>query len=89
MEMTDEEIEQLIARDLGFDTWEWQKSRPEGPVIYKCTKGGNADGLERSVFTCPSCGSSGMLKSQGDSIGCRCGFKVRMEDTGFFEAGGP
>ncbi len=89
MEMTDEEVEQLIARDLGFDTWEWQKSRPEGPVIYKCTKGGNADGLERSVFTCPSCGSSGMLKSQGDSIGCSCGFKVRMEETGFFETCGP
>lgn len=89
MKMTDEEVEQLIARDLGFDTWDWQKSRPEGPIIYKCTKGGNADGLERSVFTCPSCGSSGKLKSQGDSIGCSCGFKVRMEDTGFFEAGGP
>lgn len=89
MKMTDEEVEQLIARDLGFDTWDWQKSRPEGPIIYKCTKGGNADGLERSVFTCPSCGSSGKLKSQGDSIGCSCGFKVRMEDTGFFEAAGP
>lgn len=89
MKMTDEEVEQLIARDLGFDTWDWQKSRPEGPIIYKCTKGGNADGLERSVFTCPSCGYSGKLKSQGDSIGCSCGFKVRMEDTGFFEAGGP
>ena len=88
-EMTDEEVEQLIAKDLGFNTWEWQKSRPEGPVIYKCTKGGNADGLERSVFTCPSCGSFGTLKSQGDSIGCSCGFKVRMEDTGFFETGGP
>lgn len=89
MKMTDEEVEQLIARDLGFDTWDWQKSRPEGPITYKCTKGGNADGLERSVFTCPSCGYSGKLKSQGDSISCSCGFKVRMEDTGFFEAGGP
>ena len=88
-EMTDEEVEQQIAKDLGFDTWEWQKTRAEGPVIYKCTKGGNADGLERSAFCCPSCGSFGTLKSKGDSIGCSCGFKVRMEDTGFFEAGGP
>lgn len=88
-EMTDEEVEQLIAKDLGFDTWEWQKSRPEGPVRYKCAKGGNAEGLERSVFTCPACGAFGTLRSQGDSIGCSCGFKVRMEDTGFFEAGGP
>ncbi len=88
-EMTDEEVEQLIAKDLDFDIWEWQKLRPGGPVIFKCTRGGNADGLERSVFTCPSCGASGMLKSHGDSIGCNCGFKVRMENTGFFEAGGP
>lgn len=87
--MTDEEVEQLIAKDLSFDTWEWQKSRPDGPVRYKCKKGGNADGLERFVFTCPACGAFGKLKSQGDSIGCSCGFKVRMEDTGFFEAGGP
>ena len=88
-EMTDEEVEQQIAKDLGLDTWEWQKTRAEGPVIYKCTKGGNADGLERSAFCCPSCGSFGTLKSKGDSIGCSCGFKVHMEDTGFFEAGGP
>ncbi len=88
-EMTDEEVEQLIAKDLAFDTWEWQKSRPEGPVRYKCKKGGNADGLERLLFACPSCGSFGTLKSQGDSIGCRCGFRVRMEDTGFFEPGSP
>ena len=86
-EMSDEEVEQLIAKDLGFDTWEWQKSRPEGSVRYICAKGGNADGLERSVFTCPSCGAIGTLKSKGDSIGCSCGFRVRMEDTGFLEDG--
>ena len=88
-EMSDEEVEQLIAKDLAFDTWEWQKSRPDGPVRYKCTKGGNADGLERSVFTCPSCGAFGTLRSKGDSISCSCGFRLRMLDTGFFEEGGP
>ena len=79
----------MIAGDLAFDIWKWQKSQPDGPVRYKCSKGGNADGLERSVFTCPSCGAFGTLKSKGDSIGCSCGFKLRMEDTGFFEEGGP
>ena len=87
--MTDEEIEQLIAKDLSFDTWEWQKSRPEGPLKYKCIKGGNAEGLERSVFTCPPCGAFGALRSQGDSIGCSCGFKMRMYDTGFFASPEP
>lgn len=84
-EMSDEEVEQLIAKDLGFDTWEWQKSRPEGPLRYKCGKGGNAEGLERSVFTCPSCGAFGTLKSKGDSISCSCGLKIRMDDTGFLD----
>lgn len=88
-EMTDEEVEKQIAEDLSFDIWKWQKTRPEGPVIYKCRKGGNADGLERLVFTCPSCGSYGKLRSEGDSIGCSCGFRLRMLDTGFFEEGGP
>ena len=84
-EMSDEEVEQLIAKDLGFDTWGWQKSRREGPLRYKCGKGGNAEGLERSVFTCPSCGAFGTLKSKGDSISCSCGLKIRMDDTGFLD----
>ncbi|MBR3201489.1 MAG: 1-acyl-sn-glycerol-3-phosphate acyltransferase [Mogibacterium sp.] len=88
-EMSDEEVEQLISKDLGFDTWEWQKSRTGGPVKYKCTKGGNAEGLERSVFTCPACGSFGTLKSKGDSMGCSCGFSVRMADTGFLDPAEP
>lgn len=87
--MSDDEVEKLIAKDLAFDIWEWQKTRPEGPAIYKCRKGGLADGLERLVLTCPSCGRFGTLSSQGDSIGCDCGFKVRMKDTGFFEDGSP
>ena len=88
-DMTDEEVEALIAKDLDFDTWEWQRSQPGGPVRYICGKGGNADGLERSVFTCPACGATGTLKSKGDSIGCSCGFRVRMLDTGFFEQPAP
>lgn len=87
--MTDEEVESAISRDLSFDTWEWQKTQPDGPVRFKCSKGGNADGLERAVFTCPSCGRFGTLRSDGDFIGCRCGFRVRLEDTGFFEEGAP
>lgn len=87
--MSDEEVEAAIAKDLAFDTWEWQKTRPEGPVRYKCKGGGFAEGLERSVFTCPACGAMGTLRSRGDSISCGCGFKARMLDTGFFEEGAP
>ena len=87
-EMSDEEVEAAIAKDLWFDTWEWQKTRPEGPVRFRC-KGGFAEGLERDVFTCPVCGAFGTLKSSGDHISCSCGFKIRMSDTGFFEPAEP
>ena len=82
--MTDEEVEAAIAKDLWFDTWEWQKTRPEGPVRFRCNRG-FAEGLERAVFTCPECGAFGTLRSSGDNISCGCGFRIRMTDTGFFE----
>ena len=88
-EMSDEEIEAAIANDLRFDTWEWQKSQPGGPVIYKCKKGGNAEGLERAVCSCPECVSIGRLSTAGDKISCSCGFSARLLDTGFFEQPAP
>ena len=87
-EMSDEEVEAAIAKDLWFDTWEWQKSRPDGPIKFRC-KSGNAEGIERAVFTCPDCGAFGTLRSSGDNVSCSCGFKVRMADTGFFEPAQP
>ena len=87
-EMSDEEVEAVIAKDLWFDTWEWQKSRPDGPIRFKC-KSGSAEGLERAVFSCPECGAFGTLRSSGDNISCSCGFKIRMADTGFFEPAEP
>lgn len=87
-EMSDEEVEAAIAKDLWFDTWEWQKNRPGGPVHFKCKKG-NAMGIERAIFSCPECGSFGSLKSKRDDVVCSCGFKVRLADTGFFEPAEP
>lgn len=88
-EMSDEEIEKTIADDLRFDCWEWQKSQPGGPVRYRCKKGGNAEGLERAVFSCPECRRMGTLQTGGDMISCSCGFSVRLSDTGFFEQPSP
>ena len=83
--MSDEEIEKAVAEDLNFDVWEWQKSRPDGPLRYKCKNGGNAEGLERAVFSCPECRRMGTLKTKGDRISCGCGFSMRLADTGFFD----
>ena len=87
--MSDEEVEAAIAEDLAFDIWEWQKAQPGGPVRYVCSSGGKAEGLERAVFTCPECGRMDALRSDGDHIGCSCGFKLRLEDTGFFAQPAP
>ena len=87
-EMSDEEVEAAIAKDLWFDTWEWQKSQPGGPINFRC-KNGNAEGIERAVLTCPECGAFGTVRSSGDSISCGCGFKIRLADTGFFEPSEP
>ena len=83
-EMSDEDVETAIAEDLSLSIWEWQKSQADGPVRYKC-RGKGAEGLERAVFTCPSCGSFGRLRSEGDHIGCSCGFNVRFDETGYFD----
>ncbi len=87
-EMSDEEVEAAIAKDIRFDTWEWQKTREGGPIRFRC-KGGNAEGIERSVFTCPECGAFCTLRSNGDNVSCSCGFRIRMDDTGFFEPAEP
>lgn len=87
--MSDEEIEKAIADDLAFDVWEWQKSQPGGPVRYRCDKGGNAEGLERAVCSCPDCRRIETLKTSGDFISCGCGFSLKLEDTGFFAQPGP
>lgn len=86
--MSDEEVEAAIAKDLWFDTWEWQKTREGGPIRFRC-KSGNAEGIERAVFSCPACGAFGTLRSAGDDVSCSCGFKLRMTDTGFFEPAEP
>lgn len=88
-EMSDEEVDAAIARDLAFDSIEWQKSQPGGPLRFRASKGGNADGLERSVFTCPECDRMDSLRSKGDTISCSCGFSLRLQDTGFFEQPSP
>ena len=86
--MTAEEIDEAIARDLYFDIWKWQKEQKE-PSRYVCKKGGLAEGLERAVCSCPVCGGIGDLSTKGDEIKCGCGFKTRFTETGFFEPAEP
>jgi 1-acyl-sn-glycerol-3-phosphate acyltransferase len=83
--MADEEIEKALADDLRFDIREWQASQPNGPISFKCKRGGNAEGIERAVCSCPACGSIGKLSSSKDLVKCSCGFSLRLDDTGRFD----
>ena len=85
--MKPEEINELINRDIYFNIWEWQKSLPGGPVVFriKGNEPGPAERLEKCVFTCPECGKIGTLSSAGDEIRCRCGARIRYTATGMFD----
>lgn len=85
--MKPEEINALIDRDLAFSVWDWQDSQEGGPVRFRCGrgKGGLAEKLEKSVFTCPECGMIGTIRSSGDMVKCSCGFCARYTETGHFD----
>ena len=70
-EMSDDQISEVIIKDLHEDAYETQK-RERIPF-----KGKNlAVGLESTIFTCPKCGEIGKLHSQGNRFYCDCGFSA-------------
>ena len=77
--MTAEEVDALISRDIWEDAWERQDT--EHTVFRGKTP---AEHLECLVYICPACGAVGGLASQGDQVRCRCGFSLRLTDTGSF-----
>ncbi|MBO4235851.1 MAG: 1-acyl-sn-glycerol-3-phosphate acyltransferase [Firmicutes bacterium] len=85
-EMTPEEVNAVINRDLAFDIWEWQREEEAASGTmnkYIPAKGGLADGIERMLYICPTCKRLGTLRSSGDYVDCECGFKTRFTETGF------
>ena len=69
-QMTDEEINEAIVRDLHEDAYETQKRER---IRFK----GNqlALGLESTIFVCPKCKEMGKLHSENDRFYCECGFE--------------
>ena len=84
-EMSSEEVDEAIARDLYFDVWEWQTKEGSTPSEYSHSKYGLAAGLRRALCSCPRCAKIGNLTDEGDEIKCECGFKARFTETGFFD----
>lgn len=77
-QMTPEQINQIILRDLEEDAYARQREHPVAFV------GRNlAEGLETMLCVCPKCGRLGTLRSSGDMISCDCGFSARYTEYGF------
>lgn len=78
-EMTAEEINEAIKRDIYVNAFEEQRKR------LRYYKGKNlAEHIERILFVCPHCNEVGTLHSKGNYLTCDCGYKVEFGQDGFF-----
>lgn len=82
-DMSAEEVDDAIVRDLYFDIWKWQEEQNTANR-YIPVKGGLAEGLEKALCSCPACRKIGNLSSAGDEIRCSCGFRAEFTETGLF-----
>ena len=78
--MKAEEITAAINGDIYEDAWQRQE---ENPISFRSAH--PAERLETALFLCPSCRQFGTLRSKKDTLSCRCGLRLRVLDTGFFD----
>lgn len=78
-EMTPEQIDSLISRDIYEDVWQRQR---ENPVVYKSRR--RAEKMESVLFVCPKCGGFGTLKSHKHILSCSCGLQAEVTHYGTF-----
>ena len=84
-DMSGEEINALIDRDIYENAFESQKKDPVRFIGKR-----PAEYLERLLYVCPSCRKISTLKSEGDRLFCvSCGLECHYTDAGFFDSGAP
>ena len=79
-DMTDEQMEQIIAADLFEDAYASQK---EKPAAYRGRH--MALGLESALFCCPACGGMDTLRSDDHALRCSCGFSAAFLPDGYLQ----
>lgn len=79
--MTNDQINEIINRDLYEDAWERQKQQP---VRYRSRK--RAEAIETLLFLCPKCKRIGTARGKGCHVLCDCGMKLEMTEYGTFES---
>ncbi len=78
-DMSVEEVNSAIAKDIYHNDYEFQKKTKHR---YKGTR--LAEYVERILYMCPECHQVGKLHSSGNYLKCDCGYKVELQDDGFF-----
>ena len=80
--MSEDEIYQAIIKDIYVNAYDDQEKNKQA------FRGKNlAEHLETILYCCPECKQFGTLKSCNDILSCvACGFKVRYNEYGYFEA---
>ncbi|MCQ2085114.1 MAG: 1-acyl-sn-glycerol-3-phosphate acyltransferase [archaeon] len=80
-DMTAEEINDLIYRDLYVNSYEWQR---EHMIVYEGER--RAERMEQVLYTCPKCHRINTIHSDCDDVYCdACGYRVKVNKYGFFE----
>ena len=80
-QMTDDEVQALIERDLFVDAFADQRK-----MHYTYKAKAPAETLETALFACPDCGNFSCLRSSGDRLCCeKCGSEHVFNAEGFFE----
>lgn len=79
----DDVLDSRLDKAFSLDYFAWQKENGiRTPEPFR------ADGLNRILYKCPSCGSEGAMEGEGISIRCgSCGKLYRMEEDGSMQAG--
>jgi hypothetical protein len=75
--MTSEEINGIIQRDIYEDAYATMEANPRA-----YPGEGLAEHLETALYLCPSCGRIAKLSSKDDKFFCECGLSVRYDEYG-------
>ena len=79
--MTEEEINDLIYRDLYVNHYEWQR---EHMIPYD--RENRAECQEYVVYACPKCKEIGHIHTKGNDIFCEnCGYRAEVDVYGFYQ----
>ncbi|MDL2235775.1 1-acyl-sn-glycerol-3-phosphate acyltransferase [Christensenellaceae bacterium OttesenSCG-928-L17] len=79
-EMTAEQVNALIVRDLYEDAYARQR---ENPIPYKGKS--LAEDIQIAAYICPHCKQIGTIKSYGSRFSCACGMQGVYTEYGFLE----